>query len=142
MVYDAGHWNGRRRRNAVQKLVGNHEIELLVLFHSDADHLGDARRILRRHRVRQTGTPVTCGRRTQGRRGAHPPVLEREANPPGPDRGRRADNSETAVGDLSPKTLREPSRVHVNPKNIQGHGKAPPGAYMKDELERPHRSAS
>lgn len=53
MVYDAGHWKGGRCLDAATELVGNHEIDLLVLSHSDADHLGDGAALLKKFRVRQ-----------------------------------------------------------------------------------------
>jgi competence protein ComEC len=60
MVYDAGHWEGGHCLRAVQELVDNHPIDLLIVSHSDGDHLGDAARILRSFQVRQiwsTGYP-------------------------------------------------------------------------------------
>ena len=53
MVYDSGHWDGGRCLDAAKDLIGNHEIDLLILSHSDADHLGDGAAILKRFRVRQ-----------------------------------------------------------------------------------------
>ena len=41
MVYDGGHWQGRACRNAVREMVVGDTIDLLVLSHSDADHLGE-----------------------------------------------------------------------------------------------------
>ena len=53
MVYDAGHWFGGRCIAAVQELIEGETIDLLILSHSDADHLGDADEILDHYRVRQ-----------------------------------------------------------------------------------------
>jgi competence protein ComEC len=54
MVYDAGHWNGRHCLAAVRDIEPEAEaIDLLVISHSDADHLGDAARILQGYRVLQ-----------------------------------------------------------------------------------------
>lgn len=53
MVYDAGHWNGGRCIDAVNAIVDEDTIDLLVLSHSDADHLGDADEILENYTVRQ-----------------------------------------------------------------------------------------
>ena len=64
MVYDAGHWNGRHCITAVRELVTTDTIDLMVISHSDADHLGDAGRILGEKRVRQTilaGEPRDTG---------------------------------------------------------------------------------
>ena len=47
MVYDAGHWQGHACRNAVRETVLGDTIDVLVLSHSDADHLGDADDILK-----------------------------------------------------------------------------------------------
>jgi competence protein ComEC len=54
MVYDAGHWNGQHCSAAVRELVTGDTIDLMVISHSDADHLGDAARILGEKHVRQT----------------------------------------------------------------------------------------
>lgn len=62
MVYDAGHWLGQHCVRAVRELVTGDTIGLLVISHSDADHLGDAARILREKRVLYTilaGEPRT-----------------------------------------------------------------------------------
>lgn len=53
MVYDAGHWQGRRCIEAVRGLVSGDTIDLLILSHSDSDHLGDAPEILGRYTVRR-----------------------------------------------------------------------------------------
>jgi beta-lactamase superfamily II metal-dependent hydrolase len=54
MVYDAGHWQGQHCIAAVRELVTTDTIDLLVISHSDADHLGDAARILEENTVRLT----------------------------------------------------------------------------------------
>jgi competence protein ComEC len=54
MVYDSGHWNGQHCINAVRELITGDTIDLMVISHSDADHLGDGARILNEKRVRQT----------------------------------------------------------------------------------------
>ena len=54
MVFDAGHWNGQHCISAVRELVTEDTIDLMVISHSDADHLGDGARILTEKRVRQT----------------------------------------------------------------------------------------
>jgi beta-lactamase superfamily II metal-dependent hydrolase len=62
MVYDAGHWNGEHCIKAVRELITGDAINLLVISHSDADHLGDGARILNEKRVRHTilaGEPRT-----------------------------------------------------------------------------------
>ncbi len=62
MVYDAGHWNGEHCLKAVRELITGDAIDLLVISHSDADHLGDGARIFNEKRVRHTilaGEPRT-----------------------------------------------------------------------------------
>jgi beta-lactamase superfamily II metal-dependent hydrolase len=54
IVYDAGHWVGQHCITAVRALIPTNIIDLLVISHSDADHLGDAARILEEKAVRQT----------------------------------------------------------------------------------------
>jgi beta-lactamase superfamily II metal-dependent hydrolase len=54
MVFDAGHWNGQHCIQAARELVTGDAIDLMVISHSDADHLGDGARILTEKRVRQT----------------------------------------------------------------------------------------
>lgn len=56
MVYDAGHWQGGHCYRAVQEIVADHPIDLLIVSHSDSDHLGDATKILRDFQVRQIWT--------------------------------------------------------------------------------------
>lgn len=60
LVYDAGRWTGSKCSDAVDELVGERDIDLLVLSHGDGDHIGDVPAILNRHTVRQvlwTGDP-------------------------------------------------------------------------------------
>jgi beta-lactamase superfamily II metal-dependent hydrolase len=54
MVYETGHWQGQHCIATVRELVTTDTIDLLVLSHSDADHLGDAARILEENTVRLT----------------------------------------------------------------------------------------
>jgi hypothetical protein len=51
LVYDAGHWNGSGCRDAVRDLVLDDRIELVILSHTDADHLGELPEILGDKRV-------------------------------------------------------------------------------------------
>ncbi len=53
MVYDAGHWQGKKCIEAVRELIGDHPVELMVISHSDGDHLGDAAGILKDFEVNQ-----------------------------------------------------------------------------------------
>ncbi len=53
MVYDAGHWNGNKCIEAAREIIGGEPIDLLVISHSDADHLGDAPDILEEFEVRK-----------------------------------------------------------------------------------------
>ena len=54
MVYDAGHWHGERCLKAVRELVPlGGTIDLLIISHSDADHMGDADKILKKFDVKQ-----------------------------------------------------------------------------------------
>lgn len=68
MVYDAGHWQGRRCIQAVRELVGTDEIDLVVISHSDGDHLGDADNILQEFTVRQF---IHTGYEREGEGGAN-----------------------------------------------------------------------
>ena len=64
MVFDAGHWNGQHCIKAVKDLITTETIDLMIISHSDADHLGDGARILSEKRVLQTilaGEPRTTG---------------------------------------------------------------------------------
>lgn len=54
MVFDAGHWIGQHCISAVRELVPEQVVDLLILSHSDADHLGDAAAVLTENRVLQT----------------------------------------------------------------------------------------
>lgn len=52
MVYDAGHWQREECLKQVRKIVPSDEpIDLLILSHTDADHLGDAEEILHAYTV-------------------------------------------------------------------------------------------
>ena len=53
MIYDAGYWKGEGCLNAALNLVQTDTIDLLVLSHTDADHLGDAAAILKAFTVKQ-----------------------------------------------------------------------------------------
>lgn len=46
MLYDAGHWNSSTCAAAVGELVADDRVELVVLSHSDGDHLGELPEIL------------------------------------------------------------------------------------------------
>lgn len=50
MVYDAGR-GGDTCARAVREMVPSHQLDLIVLSHSDSDHIGDMRRILRENSV-------------------------------------------------------------------------------------------
>jgi beta-lactamase superfamily II metal-dependent hydrolase len=53
MVYDAGHWSGRHCITAVRDLVQDADINLMIISHSDSDHLGDGAAILGEFNVHQ-----------------------------------------------------------------------------------------
>lgn len=53
MVYDAGHWLGGHCIRAAREIVEGEVIDLLVLSHSDGDHLGDVPELLREFDVRR-----------------------------------------------------------------------------------------
>lgn len=53
MIYDAGHWQRDRCVRAARELIPDDRVDLMVLSHSDADHLGDADEILSEFRVRR-----------------------------------------------------------------------------------------
>ena len=53
MVYDAGHWNGKHCIKAVRDIVDGEDIDLIVISHSDSDHLGDADDILSEFNVKR-----------------------------------------------------------------------------------------
>lgn len=63
IVYDAGHWQGRRCIRAVEEIVEGEVIDLMVISHSDSDHLGDADEILARYDVQRI---VWTGHRRPG----------------------------------------------------------------------------
>ena len=52
MVYDAGHWFGGLCLDAVDRIVGTAGVDLMIISHSDGDHLGDAEEIIEAHDVR------------------------------------------------------------------------------------------
>lgn len=53
MVYDAGHWQNFHCTDAIQELVpADRDIDLLVLSHSDGDHIGNVAEILAAYRVK------------------------------------------------------------------------------------------
>lgn len=53
MVYDTGHWIGDHCHSAVHELVpAGSDIDLLVLSHSDSDHIGDTAAVLGGYRVK------------------------------------------------------------------------------------------
>lgn len=52
MVYDAGHWSNQHCVNAVRDVVTTGVIDLFIISHSDADHLGNATAILDEFEVR------------------------------------------------------------------------------------------
>jgi len=52
MVYDAGHWDGQQCLKAARSFFDKSEpIDLMVLSHSDGDHIGDAAEILNEFEV-------------------------------------------------------------------------------------------
>jgi len=51
LLYDAGHWHGSGCREAVRDMVQDDRIELVILSHTDADHLGELPDILGDKRV-------------------------------------------------------------------------------------------
>ncbi len=54
MIFDAGHWQGSQCINAVREILGsNTTIDLMVISHTDADHLGQAHDILAEYFVRR-----------------------------------------------------------------------------------------
>ena len=46
LLYDAGHWVGSNCLNAVREIVTDSVIDLIVISHSDSDHLGELDEIL------------------------------------------------------------------------------------------------
>lgn len=58
-VYDAGHWQGGRCLAAAQELAPAGDVHLMVLSHSDGDHVGDGAEILGAfdvHQIIHTGS--------------------------------------------------------------------------------------
>lgn len=58
-VYDAGHWQGGRCLAAALELAPHDEVHLMILSHSDGDHVGDAAELLGAftvHQVIHTGS--------------------------------------------------------------------------------------
>lgn len=58
IVFDAGHWNERKCIEAAHEFIEGSGIELMVISHSDGDHLGDANELLGQfhvHRLIHTG---------------------------------------------------------------------------------------
>lgn len=56
VVYDAGHWrgNGNTTLNQIKDFIPeNSEIELLILSHTDSDHIGAAGNLLRDYKVKK-----------------------------------------------------------------------------------------
>lgn len=53
MVYDAGHWNNSKCHAAAVEIIGDNDIDLMVISHNDGDHLGDADLILETFRVKK-----------------------------------------------------------------------------------------
>ena len=51
MIYDAGRWDDLRCFTAVSEIIGNGTIDLMIISHSDADHLGNADEILNAYPV-------------------------------------------------------------------------------------------
>lgn len=65
MLYDAGNYNSEECAAAVQEIVGTDRLDLVVLSHSDADHVGELPVILGRNRadlVVYTGAQGTAAR--------------------------------------------------------------------------------
>jgi beta-lactamase superfamily II metal-dependent hydrolase len=62
LLYDAGHWNGQHCAAAVDQLVTDGQLDLIIISHSDGDHLGQLDTILSRTRathIIHTGHPGT-----------------------------------------------------------------------------------
>lgn len=53
LVYDAGHWSNQACLNAAREIVEGDVIDLLIISHSDGDHLGNAAAILEEFEVRR-----------------------------------------------------------------------------------------
>ena len=56
MLFDAGHWTGDHCIKAVREIVGDKVIDLMVISHSDSDHLGEANEILSEFEVTMDAT--------------------------------------------------------------------------------------
>lgn len=65
MIYDGGHWQSSQCLAAAREIVDGDEVDLLIVSHSDSDHLGEAddllaafdvRRIIRTGMVRTSGS--------------------------------------------------------------------------------------
>lgn len=58
LIYDAGHWQSSQCLAAAKEIVDGDEVDLLVISHSDSDHLGEADELLAAfnvHRIIRTG---------------------------------------------------------------------------------------
>lgn len=53
LVYDAGHWRGEKCIDAVRDIVPGDDVDLLIISHSDSDHLADGAKILKQYAVHQ-----------------------------------------------------------------------------------------
>ena len=56
MVYDAGHWNGQGKSafDGISQIVPEgEEIDLMILSHSDSDHIGAVKRIFDKYTVKK-----------------------------------------------------------------------------------------
>lgn len=53
MLYDAGHWETSECADAVDQILGDKALDLVVLSHSDADHVGELPAILMKHPAKQ-----------------------------------------------------------------------------------------
>lgn len=55
MIYDAGHWTGvDETMQAIASIVpANSEIDLMILSHSDSDHIGAVKKILEKYTVKK-----------------------------------------------------------------------------------------
>jgi beta-lactamase superfamily II metal-dependent hydrolase len=53
LIYDAGHWQSSQCLAAAQDIIGAAAVDLMVISHTDADHLGEADDLLAAFNVRQ-----------------------------------------------------------------------------------------
>lgn len=53
LIYDAGHWQSTQCLAAAREIVDGDDVDLLVISHSDSDHLGEADEILTAFNVQQ-----------------------------------------------------------------------------------------